>query len=268
MGKKRTVVLLVISLGLATGAAWTANSWLEMRTNSETAGKDAAQPVVVATVNIPYGQKIERQHLSVVTMPKSSIPSMTFPDTEQVEGKIASQDILKGDIVRGERVVEHLEGSTLAAMIAKDKRAVTVRVNDVIGVAGFLLPGNHVDVVAAKSKNRGETETQIVLKRIRVLAVDQTAGNDQEGRPVVVRAVTLEVSAPEAETLVKATDEGHIQLALRNPLDLEPEPEPEPKEETVEKKPIPKIVQKPSPPTTAYVTVIRGIDSNTVRVKN
>jgi pilus assembly protein CpaB len=95
-------------------------------------------------------------------------------------------------------------------------------VDDVVGVGGFLLPGNRVDVLATKrtdgSGNNAVSRT--ILENLRVLAVDQTAGTDKT-QPVVVRAVTLEMSASEAETLVTAQTEGKLQLALRNPLNLE-----------------------------------------------
>ncbi len=236
MVRQRTAVLLVLSLVLAAGAAWVANNWLQIR-SVPTANAEDGSRVMVAAIGIPYGQKIERQHLSSISMPKSGVPQNAFSKPEEVEGKVARTDILAGDIIRTERVVDHLEGSTLAAMIEESKRAVTVRVNDVVGVAGFLLPGNHVDVLSAKRDGKN-SKTDTVLKNIKVLAVDQTSRGENDDKPVVVRAVTLEVTPPQAETLVKATEEGRIQLALRNPLDkievvevakkAEPEPEKKP----------------------------------------
>jgi pilus assembly protein CpaB len=127
--------------------------------------------------------------------------------------------------MRGARLSEHLGGSTLASLIAPDKRAISVRVDDVVGVGGFLLPGNRVDVLATKhadgSSNNAVSRT--ILENLRVLAVDQTAGTDKT-QPVVVRAVTLEMTAAEAETLVTAQTEGKLQLALRNPLNLTKKP--------------------------------------------
>lgn len=109
--------------------------------------------------------------------------------------------------------------SALAAVVAPDKRAVTVRVDDVVGVAGFLLPGNRVDVVATRKDDRtGVVTSETILSNIKVLAVDQsTATNSNE--PVIVRAVTLEVTPADGETLLKGKAAGSIQLALRNPTD-------------------------------------------------
>ena len=118
-----------------------------------------------------------------------------------------------------ERFTKSGAGSTLAALIRPDMRAMTVRVDDVVGVAGFLLPGNRVDVVAARKhagNDRAITET--ILFDINVLAVDQTSSQDKN-EPVVVRAVTLEMTPQQAEVLVRAREEGRIQLTLRNPTD-------------------------------------------------
>ena len=213
----RTLTLVALSLTLGLGAAWMANNWLATRLD---AGQDDnLQNVVVATVEIPFGQMVEAQHVSLVRMPKGTAPDDAFDATEKVLGKIATFTMLRGDIVRGARLAEHLGGSTLASLIESDKRAISVRVDDVVGVGGFLLPGNRVDVLATKKSggNSNEAESKTILEDLRVLAVDQTASTDKT-QPVVVRAVTLEMSSKEAEVLVKAQTEGKLQLALRNPL--------------------------------------------------
>jgi pilus assembly protein CpaB len=134
-------------------------------------------------------------------------------------------------------------------------------VNDVIGVAGFLLPGNRVDILFTKRQS-GRSVTQTILQDIKVLAVDQTASTDKD-RPVVVRAVTMELTPAEAETLVKATSEGTLQLTLRNPLDSELVAK---KEEEVKKAPVKKKVRTGSGKVS--VTVIRGTDVSTTSLRN
>jgi pilus assembly protein CpaB len=150
-------------------------------------------------------------------------------------------------------------------------RALTVRVNDVIGVAGFLLPGNRVDVLSSRKDTSRRAVTETILRNIKVLAVDQTASTEQN-EPVIVRAVTLEMTPAQAEVLVKARTEGEIQLTLRNPLDqqpeTEPEPEPEPKPATkpvVAQSAAPKSRPVSSRPTT--VTVIRGTKVDKTKTK-
>ena len=216
----RTLTLVAVSLTLGLGAAWMANNWLNGRLN--TTPDDNMKNVVVATVEIPFGQMIEAQQVAIVRMPKDAVPDDAFDSNEKVLGKIATFALLRGDVLRSARLAEHLGGSTLASLIAPDKRAISVRVDDVVGVGGFLLPGNRVDVLATRQSNgsSNEAESTTILQDLRVLAVDQTAGTDKT-QPVVVRAVTLEMSAKEAEVLVKAQSEGRLLLALRNPLDAQ-----------------------------------------------
>ena len=214
---RRVFYLFLIALVLGTTAAWLANDWILQRSVvTAEAGTDTV-PVVVAALEIPFGTKIEAVHLRTVAMPRSILPNGTYSSLDEVEGMIAKQGVLEGEMVLSGRVVDHLGGSTLAAVVNPNMRAVTVRVNDVVGVAGFLLPGNRVDVLASRKQGR-RAITETLLQDINVLAVDQTASTDKND-PVIVRAVTLEVSPDQAEDLVKAKEEGSIQLTLRNPID-------------------------------------------------
>ena len=268
----RTLPLIGVSLVLGLGAAWMADSWLSARLNATP--DDHLRSVVVATVEIPFGQMVEAQQVTTVRMPMDTIPDDAFDASEQAVGKIATFDILRGDIVRGARLSEHLGGSTLASLIAPDKRAISVRVDDVVGVGGFLLPGNRVDVLATKTTNAGSNSatSRTILENLRVLAVDQTAGTDKT-QPVVVRAVTLEMSATEAEALVTAQTEGKLQLALRNPLNLEKKavavapPAPAPVI-AMAAAPTPKpVVQRSAKPQGGAVTLIRGVESSVINVR-
>ncbi|GLZ89053.1 Flp pilus assembly protein CpaB [Metapseudomonas resinovorans] len=214
----RTFTLVALSLLLGLGAAWMANTWLSAKLNASP--EDNLQSVVVATLEIPFGQMIEAQQVTLVRMPKGTVPDDALDATDKAVGKIATFPMLRGDILRSARVAEHLGGSTLASLIEADKRAISVRVDDVVGVGGFLLPGNRVDVLATRQVGgtSNDSESKTILQDLRVLAVDQTASTDKT-QPVVVRAVTLEMTPKEAEILVKAMSEGRLQLALRNPLD-------------------------------------------------
>jgi pilus assembly protein CpaB len=189
---------------------------VQARLNAGTA-TDPGEQVVVAALEIPFGSKVEARHLKTITLPSNAPVGNHYSNANEVVGLIALQKIIAGEILLKERFADRSAGSTLAAIVQPDMRAVTVRVDDVIGVAGFLMPGNHVDVVAARLVNQ-RAETHTVLRNLNVLAVDQTAAQDKD-QPVVVRAVTLEVSPTQAEILVKAREEGRIQLTLRNPLD-------------------------------------------------
>ncbi len=250
--KPRTTLLLGLSAFLAIGAAWMANNWAQNKNRVVT---EEQIGVVMAATDIPFGHKIESINLKLSPMPKKMVPEDVFTSLEEVEGKIATAEVLEGDILRKQRLSEHLTGSTLASIISPKKRAITIRVDDVIGVAGFLLPGNMVDILAAKRGQKG-TSTDTILKNIKVLAVDQTQSTNKND-PVIVRAVTLETTPSQAETIFKARQEGNIQLTLRNPLDEE-EPQLEPK--------VVKPKRTYTPYHTAYVTVIRGTNTELKKV--
>lgn len=263
MIKRRTFSLLFLAIIFGFGATWVANQWLQARMGS-TAENEVANntvPVVVAALEIAFGQPIEAAHIKTVTWPKDTVPEGVFQEAAAVEGRIATQRIFPGEPIFQSRAVERLQGSTLAAVIAPNKRAVTVRVNDVIGVAGFLLPGNRVDVLATHKVNR-RALTETILEDLKVLAVDQTASPEKD-RPIVVRAVTLEMDPEQAEKLVKATEEGSVQLALRNPLDKAEE----------KKKPVQTVSLRKTRPArrvasgVGSVTVIRGTSVDVTKVR-
>jgi pilus assembly protein CpaB len=249
---RRGPALIVVSLVLATGAAWVANRWVQARTASPAAAQVATVDVVVAAMDLPFGTKVEARHLATIKMLRGSEPQGAYHALEEVEGKVARASLLHGEILLEGRFADQGNGSTLAAVVEKNMRAVTMRVDDVVGVAGFLLPGNRVDVLGSRDMANHEAVTETILQNVRVLAVDQTAATEKN-EPVVVRAVTLEVTPAQAETLVKWKEQGSIQLTLRNPLD-----------EGVEAKAVavaaaPKRSAAPAParPT---VTVIRGTE--------
>jgi len=224
MIKRRGFSLIMLSLALALGAAWVARSWVQARLATR-GPQDPVTTVVIAAMEIPFGTKIEPRHLKAITLPRDARVGNRYEKPEDVVGLITLQKVVSEQILLKEQLTDHASGTLLAAVLKPDMRAVTVRVDDVVGVAGFLLPGNHVDVVAARMiANNQRAEAETVLRNLNVLAVDQTASQDKD-QPVVVRAVTLEVTPKQAEVLVKAREEGKIQLTLRNPLeDREKEP--------------------------------------------
>jgi pilus assembly protein CpaB len=252
MIKRRGFMLILISLVMALGASWVARNWVQ-------GGRSHAPPaagmqVVVAAMEIPFGTKVEARHLKTIQLPRGAEVGHHFDKPDDVIGLLAIQKIIAGEILLKERFADRAAGSTLAAVLRPEMRAMTVRVDDVVGVAGFLLPGNHVDVVAARIVNQ-RAETQTVLRNLNVLAVDQTASQDKD-QPVVVRAVTVEVTPKQAEVLVKAREEGRIQLTLRNPNDRTIEPEIVAEVEAP--KPVVKKARTEAPPRRDSVTIIRG----------
>ena len=260
--KRRGFLLIMVSLALAIFAAWVAKNRVYARLN---APKEPTQTVVVAALEIPFGEKVEARHLKTIELPDTAAVGNHFDKTGDVVGLLALQKTIPGEILLKEHFADRNAGSTLAAIVKPDMRAVTVRVDDVVGVAGFLLPGNHVDVVAARTieGQAKRSEAHTVLHNLSVLAVDQTASQDKD-QPVVVRAVTLEVSPKQAEILVKAREEGRIQLTLRNPTDKSADADLV--ADTVEPKaaaPTKKIRSTPPSSPGNGVTIIRGTNIHT-----
>ena len=265
MANKRAYVMISLSLVMGMVAAWMASNWIQGTVESQNAEMEMAS-VVAADLAIPFGTKVEARHLKVLEMPAEYVPDGSFSNVEEVVDSVAVQPIVAGEILMKARFAHADDGSTLAPLITEKMRAVTVRVDDVIGVAGFLLPGNKVDVLSSRLQQNQRAVSETILRNIKVLAVDQTAAAEKN-EPVIVRAVTLEVSPDDAETLVKAREEGSIQLTLRNPLDDEeevvaeetppPAPVAEPAPQPAAPAPAPRRVA-PAPTRSFPVTIIRG----------
>jgi pilus assembly protein CpaB len=247
---------------MAGGAAFVANEWIVATVMPDQAAKGNSAHVVAAAVPIPFATKVEERHLKLVEMPEGITPEGFFATIEEVVGQVSTTKISRGEILVAERFRVHSAGSTLAALVDKNMRAVTVRVDDVVGVAGFLLPGNTVDVLASRKISGKRAVTETILKNIKVLAVDQKA-TAEENEPVVVRAVTLEMLPKQAEELFRARTEGTIQLTLRNPLEQEIVPPPAPPKKRVVRRP---STKRPPPPT--EVIVIRGTTVGKTKTKN
>jgi len=247
MAKRRGLILIFLSLLMAVSAAWVANTWVKAQLISKASAEPNTQLVVAAAMAIPFTTKVEGRHLKLVEIPEGMTPAGAYTEIADVEGKVATTAIGRGEVLIAERFAEHTRGSTLAALVSENMRAISVRVNDVVGVAGFLLPGNTVDVLAARKDRNQRATIETILTNIKVLAVDQTAATDAN-EPVIVRAVTLEMTPKQAEKLVKARTEGSIQLTLRNPDTEEAAPEP-----------LKPVVKRPRPaPSGATVEIIRG----------
>lgn len=247
MSRGQLFLLLTLSILFGLGAVFFAKQWMDSQSQPTTEVEVVERlPVVVAAQEVLPGTVLEDKHLATRLLEKNWVKGSYYSDKQAVVGHVVSTTIFADEIVMQQRLSVPGEGATLAAVIPEDKRAITIRVNDVIGVAGFLLPGNKVDVLNTVSYGKNSANTLTVLKDIKVLAVDQTARTN-DNKPVIVRAVTLEVSPKEAEKLLTAKSKGEIQLALRNP-------------HAIEKKVVRRYVPKPS------VTIIRGTETSNVRV--
>lgn len=221
MKNTRAIVMISVSVAAAVVAVVLASRWVSQQ--ASTSGKKVA----VAAIDINLGTRLTPEMIRLADWPADSIPSGSFVDLKTLDTRVT-----RVSLQRGEPLIETklaLPGATggLSAVVADGKRAMTVRVNDVVGVAGFALPGNFVDILVStqdEAKKNGNADlniSKLVLERILVLAVAQEASQN-ETKPKVVNAVTLEVTPEQAEKLDLARSVGQLSLVLRNQIDLKP----------------------------------------------
>jgi pilus assembly protein CpaB len=206
------MLLIAIVAGLA--AVVVAARWMQQQ------GGERGR-IAVANVDIDMGGRITPEMIRMVEWPAASMPEGAFVDGTKLDGRVAITNVRRGEPLIESRLAPEGTKGGLSAVVATGKRAMTVRVNDVVGVAGFALPGTFVDIMVntqeegAKTNDRDRSVSKIVLERILVLAVAQEADRDAT-KPKVVSAVTLEVTPEEAEKLDLARSVGQLSLVLRN----------------------------------------------------
>lgn len=210
------LLLLAVIIGLI--AALYATKWVGSHSRA------ASNKILVAAVDIEPGSKLNPEMLSTVDWPSDSLPVGAMTDMKSLQERVVKVGVVRGEaILEGKLAPAGTQGG-LSAVIAEGKRAMTVRVNDVVGVAGFALPGTYVDVLvnaqrdADRKGEQGRPISKTVLEHVLVLAVAQEASRD-DTKPKVVSAVTLELSLEDSEKLDLARSIGTLSLVLRNQVD-------------------------------------------------
>lgn len=219
--KSKGLVFLFVAVLAGLAAVVLGTKWLQQRATP------VENRIAVAAIELQLGGQISPDAVRLVEWPSGSVPTGAFTDVAALEGRVAITSILPGEPVLESRLAPVGTKGGLSAVVPQGKRAITVRVNDVIGVAGFALPGNYVDIMVntentgANRNSADQMISKIVLERILVLAVAQEANRD-ETKPKVVNAVTLEVTPEQAERLDLARSVGNLSLVLRNQVDSDP----------------------------------------------
>lgn len=220
MTRIRIFIVLFLALGLGGTFALATYRYIQNRPVKEVSLPTT--PVVVAGANLALGAELRREDLRVIAWPADAVPAGSFKDPQELVGRGLIQSITENEAVLPGKLAPVGSGAGLPPVIPEGKRAVSVRVNDVIGVAGYVLPGTHVDVLATVSPTNQDTDmtSKVVLTNVLVLASGTKIEQDvEQNKPISVSVVTLLVDPIEAERLTLASTEGKIQLALRNPLD-------------------------------------------------
>lgn len=213
MLKQRPVWILAVASAVAFVSVFVAAIWLKKKDEINTI------KVVVATRDLPIGTRLQPAMVETVSWPISaSIPS-PLKSTDQAYDRVINIPIQRGEPILETKLAATGQQGGLSSVLKEGKRAVTVKVNEIVGVAGFALPGNYVDVMANIPDKDNNPISKIVLERIQVLAVAQDVAST-ENKPRVVSAVTLEVTPQEAEIIDLARSVGALSLVLRSQVDM------------------------------------------------
>ncbi len=214
----RSRLLMIGGLALAVGLLVAFSVYNKLRTSPGSNSSERAVRVVVAADDVLVGVKLDAHDVRVITLPESAAPPGAFSDPAKVVGRGAVLPISKGEFILPSKLAALNAGGGLPSLIPPGMRAVSVRVNDVVSVAGFVQPGTRVDVLATGGEGGGR-QTTTVLENVAVIAVgkslDRSTSADAQTAPVI----TLLVSPDDAQKLALVSQEGRIQLSLRNPLD-------------------------------------------------
>lgn len=223
MQNQRALLFLILAVALGVGAAFTAQRWLEQQRQQPAAEQATTQPVAVTREAIQVGQVVHQRALATVDWPMEYLPKGAHSNPSELEGRVVRRPLAAGEPVLDAALLPEGSRAGLASVIEPNQRAISVRVDPVIGVAGFVVPGTRVDVLVTITRSDGDNKpvSKVILQDVEVLAIDQKLEEAKEGEPELVQVVTMEVTPQQAERLTHATHQGRLQLALRNPSDHE-----------------------------------------------
>src|SRR5262245_60274845 len=220
----RAVLVLVLALVMGATAVFLVRTWLfsQIAAVRTTIQQPAAQPqlatIAVASEPLRFGAKIEKSNIKAVDWPVATLPAGAFKKVEELVGgepRMVLQPMEVNEPILAGKITGPGGRATLSAIIDQGMKAITLRVNDVLGVAGFVLPGDRVDILLTRQLEKDTPPiTDVLMQNIKVLGVDQVA-DQKANTPIVVKAVTFEVNTEEAQKLTLASQIGSLSLALR-----------------------------------------------------
>ena len=219
MNKK---ALIVLSLAAIFGLLTAVLVHRTLKGNASAHAGQKTKKVVVAAVKLGLGTPIKAEQVSLAEWPESLLPRGAFSEVEKLIGRVTIAEIFPGEPILEARLAPEGSAAGLPAIIPPGMRAMTVKVDEVIGVAGFVAPGTYVDVVATVVEGAGqEAVSRVILQNVKVLASGQRMETQKDGQAIEVKTVTLQVTPEEAEILALASNAGKLQLVMRNTVDRE-----------------------------------------------
>lgn len=222
MNRNRLLLIGVVALALGSLVSFGVYQKLQQRSAGD--AQVGWANVVVASKDIQLGDKVNMtSNVKLARFPEGELPKGVYHNTADVHEFGVILPIARGEFVLPNKLATKEAGSGLAALIPAGMRAVPVRANDVVSIAGFVQPGSRVDVLVTATPTGGdEQQTTTVLENVLVLANGTQLERDASGRAQNAPVITLAVSPDDAQKLTLASTEGRIQLALRNPTDTRP----------------------------------------------
>ncbi|MGC1450460.1 MAG: Flp pilus assembly protein CpaB [Candidatus Sulfotelmatobacter sp.] len=215
----RTRLLMIGVLALALGFVASVYVYKNLQ-SGKGSGAETGVDVIVAADDLQVGAKVDEHDIKIIKIPAADLPPTSPRRKADVLGHGVIIPISKGEFILPNRLAAENAGAGLPSLIPPGMRAVSVRVNEVVSVAGFVTPGTRVDVLLTGTPGgAGEQQTTTVLQNVTVLASGHTLERTSTGEAQNTAVITLLVSPDDAQRLTLASSEGHIQLALRNPVD-------------------------------------------------
>jgi len=218
----RIRLFAVFAIAIVAGGTFAFATYRYIQDRPAAVAQMQTRPVVVAAANLDLAAELRREDMKVIDWPAGSVPAGSFSNPQELIGRGLIQPVIQNAPILDGAMPPKEAGAGLTPVIPEGMRAVSVRVNDVIGVAGYVLPGTHVDVVATVNPTQNATDvtSKVILTNVLVLAAGtKIEQGEKDKKPIAVSVVTMLVEPEQAERLTLASTEGKIQLALRNPLD-------------------------------------------------
>ena len=218
----RIRIFIVLALAVVAGGTFAFGTYQYMQNVPTTRTVNApTTSVIVAAADLSLGAELRQEDLRAIQWPSEALPVGSFSKPEDLVGRGLIQPMTANEPFLPAKLSSKEAGAGLPPVIPEGYRALSVRVNDVVGVAGYVLPGTRVDVVATvnPTQQAPDVTSKVILTNVLVLAAGTKIEQQDGNKPMAVSVVTLLVSPDEAERLTLASTEGKIQLALRNPMD-------------------------------------------------
>ena len=224
MKRWRAILPIFLALVVALTASFFLYKWLQRQRAPKEVVKvveSEAVPVVVAAVDLPWGTKLNSEMIKRTPYLKESLPPGYFSDSDAMEGRVLIVSLKQNEpILETKLAPTSVTTGGVSAVVTPGKRAISVKGDKVLGISGFIKPGNRVDVLVTLKHGKQET-TKIVLENVLVLATGKEIQENDKGNPSPVDVYTMEVTPEEGEKLTLAASKGKLQFALRNVTDTE-----------------------------------------------